>query len=177
MIAILLACGPADESVQREIGNIPPAQETEPEGTPESSGTPEPTPMPTVCADLDGETVCFTPPTPVSVKYDKLPGHLDGRAQEAEELAESNRTRGANGPGDEDGLMVLLYPNTDEEGSVETIKAWLDQRDIIYDSTPDGSLFELGILYTQLGPLSELTAVKEIVEMVPELLPCSPPDC
>ena len=60
---LLLACGPADESVQREIGNLPPAHDAEP------TNTPEPTPVPTVCIQFekpDGSVgdICITPSPP-----------------------------------------------------------------------------------------------------------------
>ena len=55
LVVTLMACGPADESVQTEIGNVAAApQDSDPDTTPES--TPEPTPEPTpTCAETAGD--------------------------------------------------------------------------------------------------------------------------
>ena len=176
----LLACGPADESVQREIGNLQimaPPQQNEGDSKPSPESTDEPSPLPTLCFHLPNElgtpapeATCYTPPTEIPEKYSKISGGLDGAAQEAEKLAKSNQRRSDVNLRYEDGVMIIVYPNKDEEGAVDTIKAWLDDRDIVYTLATGNTSFLVGILYTQIGPFSELTAVGSIREPDPQYI-------
>ncbi len=109
LILALVACGPADESIQREIGNLPSGTQT---GSPqENSEEDEPTatPPPTICVAWptqeagDPDTMCLSPesmlpaPTPVydgrptptptlaplPVEYRSTPGAMSGSPQAA----------------------------------------------------------------------------------------------
>ena len=176
----MLACGLADESVQREIGNLPlvapPQQDESSSDATTGPGTKEtpPTPIPTRCVhlpdkegNLEAEATCYTPVTEIPIKYNKIAGQLDGAAQEAEEQAKSDRRRSDVNPGHGNSVMVLIYVNEEEEGAADTIKAWLKSKNITYKADPDDLFFSAGVPYTLIGPLSELSAVRVIREEIP----------
>ena len=86
----LLACGPADESVQKELGNLtvaaPQDESSDDNGDP--TATPEPTHMPTVClktlnAAKEVENICFVEPTPRVRHYSGIDGELSIIADDA----------------------------------------------------------------------------------------------
>ena len=118
----VLACGPADESVQRQIGNLPAQEATL-------------VPIPTVCVDIPGETAeagptteCFTPsPTPLPPKYTKLDRELNEMVERVEAEAERRAARNEPSatkmpPGS--GVAVRIYAHTDSQ--VTSIKEWLE---------------------------------------------------
>ena len=180
----MLACGPADESVQREIGNLPlvapPQQDGSSSDATTGPGTKEtpPTPIPTRCVHLpdkegnpEAEATCYTPATEIPIKYNKIAGQLDGAAQEAEEQAKSDRRRSDVIPSHGNSVMVLIYPNKDEEGAISTIQNWLKAKNITYNTSPNNHFVSAGVPYSLIGPLSEMTAVWVIEEEIPGVIP------
>ena len=134
----LLACGPADEPV------------------------PPPTICVTVAENTDGTTVeeCGPGEAAVERQYTKLPADWDRDAQEAEELARSNRKRSDVDPNNVDHISFYIIPDDSVEGATDTITAFLKKKGVTYELTPDGdhTMIWAGIPLTVLGPLSDLPA-------------------
>ena len=173
VLIAIIACGPADESVQQQLGNLSSAATQDDTDT---EPTTEPSPPPTRCAVVpvennQTEEICYTPPTEVPMKYSKLDGNLSGPAQEAEKLAKSGKKRSDLNPQHADATMVKIYSNPDVKGAADTIKAWLKKEAITYTSHPEELFFSAGVPYTLMGPLSELPAVTEIGQEAPSYTP------
>ena len=134
----LLACGPADEPV-------PPS-----------------TICVTVAENADGTTVeeCGPGEAAVERQYTKLPADWDRDAQEAEELARSNRKRSDVNPNNVDHISFYIIPDDSVEGATDTITAFLKKKGVTYELTTDGdhTMIWAGIPLTVLGPLSDLPA-------------------
>lgn len=174
----VLACGPADESVQRGIGNLPdeaptqsPLEAAQPPEAPrrvaqDETSTSDPTPIPTVCypwptewegANESGVMCVHTPPQ-VPPRYPKLMGELGGAAVEAEE--EGGDAGGASGASDDKLFYVEIWP-TSQDG-LEVITSWLDERGIshtVHREAGYGPTITTALTGAQAGPLSELPAV------------------
>ena len=138
LLSILLACGPADEPV------------------------PPPTICVTVAENTDGTTVeeCGPGEAAVERQYTKLPADWDRDAQEAEELAKSNRKRSDVDPNNVDHISFYIIPDDSVEGAVDTITAFLKKKGVTYVLVADGdyTMIWAGIPLTVLGPLSDLPA-------------------
>ena len=131
LIAILaLACGPADESVQRTIGNSPgTAQEGNTEPTTEPTSEPTVVPTPTLeCVYFHknkGTPTCFVSPTSRPNRYGKISGEANWDAHAAEEP-------GARGETVNKILRVKVGRNQLVENSKQIIIDWLEEKEIEY---------------------------------------------
>ena len=149
-LTLLLACSPADKSVQPSLGNLPEAIQEEEE---------KPTVVPTPTLECvyfpadQGTPTCFVSPTPRPRTYGNIKGEARWAAQEAQE-------EGATRAATDKMLSVKVIQDELVEGSHETIKNWLDERGVSYNERE----FTFGVFISaiQLGPLSELEAVLSI---------------
>ena len=163
---LLMACGPATQLDQREVGTLPYAAQDD-----------DPHPQPTETCDiveyhdandrLVTEEICSGQPAPtaVPVKYPKLQEHWDGAAQEAEELARSNRRRSDVDANAADAVAVDIYLDTDSTKAATTVAQWLKSRNVTaYDAiaasiTCDTTTLVAEVPFLHLGPLSQLPEV------------------
>ena len=191
----MLACGPADESVQRELGNLPSGPTAAPQvaappdaaraaqssGTAQEKEDPEPTftPLPTFCTSWPDEweggndgVMCVHPkqyPTPV---YPKLEGFLSKYAERADETSEASGSSGTRSAEAAEKIRVIIYPTTPDD--VSTITDWLEDnslhRRLVEEGTP-GVRVESFVPANQLGALSELPEVDLVRQVVDFITP------
>lgn len=162
MGAGMLACGPADESVQREIGNLPPVQDAEP------TNTPEPTPVPTVCIQFekpDGSVgdICITPSPPSTpTKYGQ---NLKEKLLEAEQQSGgAGRTTRSS---DEEPwrIYVTVHMNHDITNSPAVVANFLKENDI--DPGPDAESKAFFKLYLTASLIRKLLEMDEVEGVTP----------
>lgn len=116
----------------------------------------EPTAVPTPTLECvyfsedQGTPTCFVSPTPYPMIYAKLNGSARRAAWEAQE-------EGATRDKTHQTVSVQVHENELIEGSHDTIKNWLDERNISYYESE--YTFAAYVPAIQLGPLSELEAV------------------
>ena len=169
-LTLLLACGPADESVQGDLGNLPLSSQEE-----EPTATPEPTPYPTFCIDVDGlgRQCGIDMWDPSTVRFPKLIGILEEDITAAEE-AEERRNRDSSSTTSEvsrDFTCVVISLNHEVENARDLALAWLEERNITADLEPypGAMLANACIPLIWVGPLSELDAILKIQKQsVPE---------
>ena len=149
VLAAVLACGPADLSVQERIGNVDAQPQDE---------EPTPVPAPTTCiSDLDdkGESyeTCWTPPTPRPTKYPELPEDLDYRVQDA--------TSGASGAAAAERINVAagISENATDEARAQAIQ-WFKDEGVLYKDY--GYAFRVVIRIDQLPDLVALEAITSV---------------
>ena len=144
VIAVLLACGPADESVQTEIGNIAAApQDSDPDTTPEPT-----------CAETAGDYPKLDEVlTEVFTKYETC--ELDAEA--AADLAYASH---------ESKVLVEVHPT---EGQLEALDRWMgkqkmDPRGLAEFYETDG--YYAYVEVSKLGILSEQDIVSEVNQAI-----------
>ena len=155
---LALACGPADESVQRTIGNSPgTAQDGGAE--PDNEPTSEPTVVPTPTLECvyfpkdNGTPTCFVSPTLRPNRYGKISGEANWDAHAAEEPGARSETVNKL-------LSVKVVRNELVENSKQIIIDWFDEREIEYPDWDTAVWVRVPAIH--LGPLSELEAVRFI---------------
>ncbi len=158
VLVVVLACGPADLSVQERIGNVDAQPQDE---------EPTPMPAPTTCIsglDDKGESyeTCWTPPTPRPTKYPELPEDLDYRVQDA--------TSGASGAAAAERIEVLAWiaEEATDEARSQAIQ-WLDDEGILYDDHDNA--FQVVLRIDQLPGLVALEAITYVSVPTPAVTP------
>ena len=130
------------------------------------------------------EEICSGQPAPtaVPVKYPKLQEHWDGAAQEAEELARSNRRRSDVDANAADAVTVDIYFDTDSTNAATAVAKRLKARNVTaYDAiaasiTCDPTTLVAEMPFLHLGPLSQLPEVMLIEPHDPGPLPPEVPE-
>ena len=143
---LVTACGPADQSVQERIGNLPapPQQEdtAEPTAAPVATATPEP--RPTSC-DVPDTDVCFEdpgpPPTP---EYEHLRGELGEIAKAAEKTQRANRGK-SDAP---KANWIAIYVGVESEEDLDTLYEWLDGQEDVMGLRKSYGEFTLNVAVT-----------------------------
>ena len=163
LAAVLVACDPADVSVQERIGNI--------DAQPQSED-PTPVPAPTTCITTQGDDDqpkehCWTPPKPRPTKYPGLPKDLDYAAQDARESGTGSATERVN-------VTARVKDGVSDESYDEAIK-WLDDRKISYRYA-DRISIRVFIRIDQLPGLVALDAITSVYVPEPAITPREPPN-
>lgn len=158
VLAAVLACGPADLSVQERIGNVD-AQSQDEESTP--------VPAPTTCISLlddKGESyeTCWTPPTPRPTKYPELPEDLDYQVQDA--------TSGASGESGAERVDVFAWVARDatDEARAQAVQ-WFKDEEVPYDDRDNA--FRVVLRIDQLPDLVALQAITHVSVPEPAFTP------
>lgn len=179
VLLVILACGPADQSVQRQLGDSPneaptqfPLQVAQPPeaaagaAQDEASPTPTVTPIPTVCfpwptewegANESGVMCVHTSPQ-LTPRYPKLMGEIGATAR-----ASDGGGGGAGGESDDKLFHVSIVPAAPDD--LDVITSWLDERGIGYTvlrGEGHGPIITTALTGAEAGPLSDLPEVARI---------------